>query len=227
MRRLFRATLLAAAFTAGAAVAGAAPDRPLDWLFSTPHLEGLGAGVTLHYAHSREAAPATRLGSDFTHRVELSTGEAGQDGAVPVFVTMDADGRARRLDTFRGVPGNPMLMVFLEAVVDAVSRATGGSPFYLRNRMREALRDDLASQPMILQVGSARLPARALSVRPFEGDKNAAALGPFEAMSLRFVVAEEAPGMLVAMTAATEATLGEGDEARPVYIEEIRLDPTR
>lgn len=204
--------------------AGAAP-RPLDLLFSTPHLERVGPERTLSYRHSREAAPLTRLGPDFERRIALETGAAGANGALPVTVTMDADGAARRLETFRGVPGNPMLMVFLETTVGAVSRATGGSPFYLRNRIREAMREDLAATPMILQVGAARLPARALSVRPFEGDENAARLGAFEGLTLRFVVAEDAPGMLVAMTAVTDATIGEGEEETPVYVEEMRLDP--
>ena len=32
-----------------------------------------------------------------------------------------------------------MLLYFLEATVRDMARATGGSPFYIRNRMREAL----------------------------------------------------------------------------------------
>lgn len=217
------AALLILAATVAATHAVAA--KPLDLLFSTPHMERVGPEARLSYRHSREAAPETQLGPDFEGRIALETGAAGEDGAVPVEIVMDADGAARRLETFRSVPGNPMLMVFLETTVNAVSRATGGSPFYLRNRIREALRDDLAQTPMILQVGNARLPARALTVRPFEGDANAEALGAFEGLTLRFVVAEEAPGMLVAMTAITDTTAGEGDEARPVYVEEIRLDP--
>jgi hypothetical protein len=217
------AALLILAATVAATHAVAA--KPLDLLFSTPHMERVGPEARLGYRHSREAAPGTRIGPDFSNRIALETGAAGEDGAMAVEIVMDADGAARRLETFRGVPGNPMLMVFLETAVEAVARATGGSPFYLRNRIKEAMRDDLSARPMVLRVGAARLPARALEIRPFEGDANAEALGAFEGLAMRFVVAEGAPGMIVAMTAITEATVGEGENARPLYVEEIRLDP--
>ncbi|MEM9763019.1 MAG: hypothetical protein AAF968_10980, partial [Pseudomonadota bacterium] len=116
-------------------------------------------------------------------------------------------------------PGNPILMVFLETTVSAISRATGGSPFYLRNRIREGLRDGLTSRPMILQIGAARLPARVLEVEPFRDDRNAERLGPFAGLTLRFVISEQAPGMLLSLRASTVA----GEEGRVSYEEEIAL----
>lgn len=216
---------------AGAASAAAEDTAPVDLLFATPHLAQTKPGAVIGYAHTRRTFDASRIGPDFDQRITV---ENGTEADPVTRIVLDAEGAARQLDPFRGVPGNPLLMVFLENTVRSVSRATGGSPFYLRNRIREALADRLEMQPMILATGNARLPARALSVRPFEGDKNADRMGPFALIELRFVVAEAAPGMLVAMTAdagprvdpQTGAETGtEAPDGGAIYFEEIRLDP--
>ncbi|MEL6768598.1 MAG: hypothetical protein AAFP17_15565 [Pseudomonadota bacterium] len=217
------------------AMPGAAPavaaEKAVDLLFATPHLAQTKPGAVIGYAHTRRAFDASRIGPDFDRRITVENGTEADEATR---IVLDAEGTPRRLDPFRGVPGNPLLMVFLENTVRSVSRATGGSPFYLRNRIREALAERLEMQPMILAAGNARLPARALSVRPFEGDENAGRMGPFAAIELRFVVAEAAPGMLVAMTAdagpRTDPQTGaESGTAAPdggaIYFEEIRLDP--
>ncbi|MEM7526839.1 MAG: hypothetical protein AAF416_04075 [Pseudomonadota bacterium] len=210
-----------------------AADAPLDLLFATPHLEPLPPGATLTYGHLREAAEETGLSPGFAQRISLV---AGTEEAPGVNVTMDVDGSPRQLDEFRGVPGNPLLMVFLESTVRAVNQATGGSPFYIRNRIREALRERLTSQPMILSQGNLRLPARALTASPFEGDKHAAQLGAFAALELRFLFSEQAPGMLIAMIAEagprtdpqTGVTSGpSAEDGAHIYYEEIRLELPR
>ena len=39
----------------------------------------------------------------------------------------------------RPASANPLLLYFLETTVRAMAEATGGSPYYIRNRIREAL----------------------------------------------------------------------------------------
>ena len=95
-------------------------------------------------------------------------------------------------------------MVLLENAVRTTSRATGGSPFYLRNRVKEALRDRLSAE------------GGAFSTKPFADDAaHRAQLGPFADLELRFVVDEAAPGMLTALAARTP----DG-----TYVEEFTLD---
>ena len=71
------------------------------------------------------------------------------DGTVRLEVVGAGDGRELRLvrrgrrrgrsgRSRRGV-ANPVLLYFLETTVRAMAEATGGSPFYIRNRIREAL----------------------------------------------------------------------------------------
>ena len=48
-------------------------------------------------------------------------------------------GEAVPLGTFPRGAANPLLLYFLETTVRVMAEATGGSPYYIRNRIREAL----------------------------------------------------------------------------------------
>ncbi|MEM1383490.1 MAG: hypothetical protein AAGG06_07570 [Pseudomonadota bacterium] len=209
------------AFVLNLAVPGAAGSADtgataLDLLFSTPHLAALEEGAELRYRHQRRSSIAGAIGQDHDRLITLAKGDprAREEGAVTV--TMDADGAPRILDPFRGVTGNPILLVFLESSVSAISRATGGSPFYLRNRVRERLRTGLSETG---QAGSDG--GRVLSMRPFAGDRNAGRLGDFVDLEYRFTLSENAPGMFLSLS----ALMPEGTE--PAYFEEITLEDDR
>lgn len=196
MRRVLMAAALA--LSAGSAWAAA----PLDLLFETPHMRAVQPGATLRYVHVRAADPALGVGPDFHQVIALEMGQA-----QAARFTLDAEGAPRVYPVADGVPGNPLLMVFLENALRTVARATGGSATYLRNRIRYALRDGIA-------VGA----DGALTIHPFENDANRAKMGPFGDLEMRFEVAESRPGMIVAMRARA------GDADRPAYLEEIRLE---
>jgi hypothetical protein len=201
MRALIGLTL---ALLAGAAQA--ASPTPTQLLFDTPHFASATVGEALRYERRRVSDPAFNLGPDMTEAVTV-TPMAG--GATEVTLT-PAGGKTRRLTPFEGVPGNPLLMVFLENTVRAVAQATGGSPFYLRNRMKEALRDGLTRSE-----GEGGLTV--LTAQPFAADPNAPRMGPLGQLTLRFELAEAEPGAFRLMRA---------DAARPdgatAFLEEFR-----
>lgn len=193
------------AFCAALAFGAAHAAEAVDVLFNTPHLAGVSAGSALVYDHVRRSDPGLGIGPDFDEAISVTMGE----GAAESF-TLNADGTApRTFDVNDGVPGNPLLMVFLENALRSVSQATGGSPFYLRNRMREALADSLVEKD------------GALTMQPFVNDANREKLGVFADMALRFEVSETTPGMLVSMVAQA------GPAEAPVYKEEIRYEAVR
>ncbi len=195
-----RRTLIAVATSLFACAAMAA--APLDLLFETRHMAAAPEGATLRYDHVRTADPALGLGPDFAQviAVEMGQGQAAR-------FTLDAEGARRVYPVAEGVPGNPLLMVFLENTLRTVAKATGGSEFYLRNRIRFALRDALVEEA-----------DGALTIHPFENDANRAKMGPFGDLEMRFEVSEAQPGMLVALRARA------GDADAPAYVEEIRLE---
>ncbi len=193
--------------------AATAAAEPIDRLFSTPHLATLTSDRPITYRHVRSGgAGEGPAGVD-----EVITLERGDDGAH-VLVTLDAEGQPRPT-AFRGMTGNPILMVFLELVVRNVSEATGGSPFYLRNRIKEAMRDRMAEETVTAELGGTTIEAHRIELRPFEGDAHADELGAFADLQLSFVLADAAPGNFVSLAAST------GDASS--YSEEIRLDAMR
>ncbi len=215
MRVVLLALALALTCSAGAAQA------PLDLLFSTPHLKSIDPGGGATYTHVRRSSGMPALGPDYEGVISLDLGEPGRNGLPGVSVVLDAGGIPRRLDEFHGLSGNPILMVFLEHTVRALSAATGSSPFYLRRRIKEALRESLADRSLTVDTGFGRLAAREFKLRPFIRDTNRVRLGVFAEMEIRFLLSEEAPGMFLSLTALTP------DGAEFAYFEEIRLDRTR
>lgn len=196
MRRILMAAVLA--LSACSALAAAA----LDLLFETPHMRAVQPGETLRYAHVRTADPVLDVGDNFRQVIALEMGDT-----QAARFTLDAEGAARVYPVADGVPGNPLLMVFLESTLRTVAKATGGSATYLRNRIRYALRDGLA----VSEDG-------ALTIHPFENDANRAKMGPFGDLEMRFEIAPSQPGMIMAMRARA------GDAEKPAYVEEIRFE---
>ncbi|MGF1658078.1 MAG: hypothetical protein ACFCUS_01470 [Rubrimonas sp.] len=187
-----------AAQAAPPVVSVAVPEpSPADLLFATPHLANLAVGDSVRYAHIRRSPEGLGVGPDLS---EPATLEKRAERASTV--TIGAASHARTLE-FEQLSGNPMLMVFLESALRSVGDATGGGGYYLRNRIRESLRDRIAAEN------------GALVARPFAGLPEAERLGGFAGLTLTFVLSDDAPGMVETLRA--EAT-GAG------YLEEFTRD---
>ena len=115
--------------------AGEAQDR----LFAVGVLDGVATGERLVFTHVRAGSFDTALLPaipDGEIEVAIAPAEAGRREAR---VTLREDGQQRGLAAFPAGAGHPLLLVFLETTARNVAALTGGSPFYIRNRMREAL----------------------------------------------------------------------------------------
>ncbi len=199
-RRTLRAGAKVAAGLALALCATAAPGAsPTELLFETPHFATAIPDAPLAYERRRTADPVLNLGPD---RIEAVTVTPRADGGTVVTLTPEG-GPTRALPPFEGVPGNPLLMLFLENTVRAVAQATGGSPFYLRNRMKAALRDGLTESEGTDGI-------TVLTASPFAADPNADKMGPFGALTLRFELSDGLPGGFRLLRAAAP---GEGGAA--------------
>ena len=197
------------------ALAGpAGAESGTEILFSPGQLGGVAAGETLVYAHDRAAMPeALAPAASGTWRLAVET----RNEARAALLSIGREGRTPRLlDPFPAgeEAGNPVLMAFLETVTRRIAEASGGSPFYIRNRIRDAFRAGGEVGP----AAEGPEDARRIAYRPFEGDPNAARLGPFAGLSLAFTVADSVPGRLLSLTAETAG-------ADPAYRETLRLVP--
>lgn len=91
------------------------------------------------------------------------------------------DNRTREVGPFPMSGGDPVLTFFLEQTTRDIAKLTGGSPFYIRNRLKDAL------------FGAGEITQKdddqsTVQFRPFEGDPNAPQMQGFETLVLTFTL---------------------------------------
>lgn len=99
-------------------------------------------------------------------------------------LTQTTEARDRRIGPFPISGGDPVLTFFLEQTARDMAALTGGSPHYIRNRMKDALfrGGDLAR----------RNDALTATFTPFADDPNADRMQGFRDLILTFVMADPA-----------------------------------
>jgi hypothetical protein len=196
-------------------VAGEAQDK----LFTVGALGEVAVGQRLVFDHQRAGTfDATALPpiEDGEIVVALEQSETGDRVAR---VTLSEAGRGRGLDPMAADGGHPLLLVFLETVVSDVARLTGGSPFYIRNRMREALAEQDTVEPVEIERHGARTGGERLTFRPFVDDPNRAELGALADLELRVTLSDATPGGLDRLEAVS-APAADAD-APPAFSESV------
>lgn len=215
--RSVASAILAGIVLAAPLAAGEAQDQ----LFELGVLDAVTTGQSLSYAHARAgtAADPNVLRPITDGDVELRIVDDIETGGRDALVTLREGARARDLTPFPAEAGNPLLMVFMETNVRSMAAATGGSPHYIRNRMREALRTQDRAETVAVVLDGRSIEARRFSFRPFDDDPNAARMGAFADLEISFLVSEEVPGRF----AMLEAVTGAGPDGAPALRETIIL----
>jgi hypothetical protein len=184
------ATLVAILALALPLAAGEAQDR----VFATGVLDAIPEGQSILFEHARSGTfdpAAVPLIEDGEMVVEIDTSDAGMRQAI---VTLREAGPPRRLDPMPAGAGHPLLLIFLETTARNVSALTGGSPFYIRNRMREALGTEGVAEPVEIALDGGAAEAERLVFRPFAEDPNRERLGDLADLELRITVSGAVPG---------------------------------
>ena len=194
MRRL----LLALALCFGqAASAGPLSDLIMaNGLFATAQ-----PGDALRYSLSRDGKEAGEI-----HLSVL------QDGADKLLLLERDEGSRAEIARFPATSANPLLLWFLENIVRDMAAQTGGSPFYIRNRIRDAL---VASEAQPGPDGRITV-----TLEPFAADPNRDRLGAFAALRLELSVNSDRPGKLLSLKADTGAAPGGYSEVMVLIGEE-------
>lgn len=129
------------------------------------------------------------------------------------------DSKSRALGQFPASVGNPMIMFFYETVVRDMAESAGGSAFYIRNRVKEAL-----VEPNDVETGEAVIkgqivPTQIVRIHPFDGDPNRDRMQGFGDLTLTVTMSEAVPGWYVSLVA--EAPVGDGTA---IYYSQMRFD---
>lgn len=167
-------------------------------------------GELLAYDHVREA-PDVLPRADLAEGRLVLTARDGPRGRV-LALTREEEGQIRPVADFPASGSNPVLLYFLETTARNMADATGGSPFYIRNRMREAL---VAAE---VEVGPGDEPVT-VTMQPFENDVNRGRMGIFADLVIGVRFAPENPGRLLELSADT-APVGDGYHDRLTLIAE-------
>jgi hypothetical protein len=209
MARIATLSFCAALAWGGALQAGTA----FDLVFPSGTLDGLPEGTELHY--DGEGMPEATSGEDWS---ELVVGLAPEDRAVVEGRMAGGEGPPRVLGSFPAAVGNPIAMVFLEQVVNSIAEQTGGSPFYIRNRIRDALGGPGEIGPVMVAWRGEEVPATEIALLPFAEDAQRAELGAFADLEIRVLVSEAVPGWYVSIRAEAP-----GAASEPAYAASFSL----
>ncbi|WP_374636143.1 hypothetical protein [Paracoccus sp. (in: a-proteobacteria)] len=117
---------------------------------------------------------------------------------------------SRKIGPFPVSGGDPSLTFFLETVARDMAALTGGSPFYIRNRIKEAL---FRGGEVVTRDGQ-----RIASFRPFADDPSRERMYGFDSLTLRFVL-DDPSTPIRQMLAETGPLAGD----RPAYRNEMVL----
>jgi hypothetical protein len=151
---------------------------------------------------------ATRVAADKASLHDLQAQRARQVSVLQL--AEDTPRIKRKIGPFPTEGGDPALTFFLETVSRDMAALTGGSPFYIRNRLKDAL----------FRGGEVRAEngGKLAVFTPFKGDKNAERMYGFDTLELRFALSD-ARQPIRAMVAETGPLAG----GRPAYHSEMVL----
>lgn len=217
---MLRGLMLTAALIAGATALGAKSldgGETYDLLFRNGTLDAVPRDATLTYRRDVSNALKPEAASRDSGTIALSISE---DDRPVAEIDFRQGEQHRSLGTFPASVGNPMIMYFYESVVRDMAEAAGGSPFYIRNRVKEAL-----IQPSEVTEGEAQFEGRTIQTQtvrmmPFAGDPNVERMKGFGDLELKVTMAEDVPGWYMSLTALAPGAEG----ADPVYRSEISFD---
>lgn len=188
-------------------------DKTYDLLFRDGTLDRIDRTAELVYRREVSSKINPEMATRDTGDISLSFREGNVDVALLEF---SQEGKNRPLGTFPASVGNPMIMYFYETVVRDMAEAAGGSPFYIRNRVKEALIQPSEVQAGEAVVGGKTVATRTILLHPFAGDPNQNRMQGFGDLELRVTMSEEVPGWYMSFVA--EASGGE------VYRSEVQFD---
>ena len=176
--------------------------KPYDLLFRNGTLGDIPADRALVYDRDVQNSLTPAAATRDTGLVVLGIEEGERPQAELQF---RQDSKHRNLGSFPASVGNPIIMYFVETVVRDMAESVGGSPFYIRNRVKESLLRPAERAESAEGVS--------LTLRPFDGDPNAARMQGFDRLALTVTMSDEVPGWYRSLRADVPGA----DGGAPIY----------
>lgn len=225
MTRAWRCVSVAAIALALACVASAADDALSEaesLLFTRAHLRNTATRGVLEYRYTRTGS----LGPSLDDAVSVRLTPAQRADARGVHVDYLSGASTFSLPDIEAASANPVILSFLERDVREMQRLTGGQAAYFRKRLRLALAESAQVRALDIDHQGTRMPAREISLRPFDDDPMQSRFAAYADKHYVFVLAEDIPGMvyeLRATIADRRPAAADGGTRPPLIDETLRF----
>ena len=186
-----------------------------DLIFRMGTLSDVPESRTLTYDRQVEIVANPEYAMNSTGTIELKL--EPNDVARLRFLK---DGGHRTLGSFPASVGNPIIMYFVESVLRDVASETGGSPFYIRNRIKEALVADTPIEDKTVLFGTTNVEAKRITLHPLQEDRNRGRMGVYADLAVTFTMSDDVPGWYVSLVATAA-----GKDGAPGYSNTLTLMP--
>lgn len=188
-------------FAAGAAVAAPTPSST-ELFFDTPYLASVAPGTRIAYVYKHVTA-RPELGESFDETMEMSVeAEPDKPAGRVADVAIRRGDRHSEAGPFPTMAGNPLALVLLERDVREMAQLSKGSPFYLHNRVRDALTTGTV-EPARFTYDGREVAGWKMTMTPFASDPNKDKLAELVGRRYEFLFSDEVPGGLYAAHVVT------------------------
>ena len=185
MRRLLIGLALSVLSVAPVSAAPIEAEQAYDLLFQNGVLDTIARDKELVY----QRTVTNRLRPDIAER---DTGAIAlgfrDDGSEMAHLEFRQDQKHRAMGVFPASVGNPMIMVFYENTIRDMAESAGGSPFYIRSRVKDALVEPSEVIEGEAVVNGETVPVRTILMRPFAEDPNRDRMRGFGDLTLSVTV---------------------------------------
>lgn len=183
-------------------------------VFEGGGLKTLAPGATLSYRFARDAGDKT-LAPSFQDEVKLVV-TAEEGGGKAATVAMFSGARAQSYGPL-SADGNPVIIALLEQDVREMQKLLGGSPYYIRNRMREAINAGGEAEATRFDLAGKTVEGWKVTLKPFARDAQRDKLKDFADRSYELTFSDAVPGGLYSLVTVTPR---KGAEA-PLLVENL------
>ncbi|MBC7736571.1 MAG: hypothetical protein H7245_04935 [Candidatus Saccharibacteria bacterium] len=171
-----------------------------DLLFKSGALDTLVAASKSHAGDFGLEYDRAISGSSDSSRLDLQMAPSDS-----VKLTLHQGNKTQTIGTFPASVGNPVILYFMETTLRDMAQISGGSPFYIRNRIKEALLREADIVPVKIRLGDRDISALQITLHPFGQDPNRKRMGSFADLALVVIVSEVVPGWYYSLMSTAPA----------------------
>lgn len=173
-----------------------------DLFFGTPYLLRVEPGSRIDYAYKHSTSEA-KLGDSFEEKLQMKVSAPAEDAKQRIAeVDIWRGDRHTEAGPFPTMNGNPVSLILLERDVKEMAQLTKGSPFYLRNRVRDHIATGTVT-PAKFDYDGRSVEGWKLTMTPFAEDPNKDKLAELTNRRYEFLFSDAVPGGLYSIDVVT------------------------